>query len=114
MPSDNQDDMPQPPDLTSLFEDQSNQLKEAQEKAQSAFSVFAERDEMIGKLTDTYQKELTTVFTIAKGVTTPPTAIAAVPPVLAAANAAFAQTPITEQSVQAKIEAAFAPFKGSS
>ena len=111
MSSDAQDEMPSPPDLTSLFEEQSKTLKEAQAKAKAAFSVFAERDELIGKLTDTYQKELMTVFTIAKGVTTPPTALAAVPPVLVAANSAFAQTPITEQAVNAKIEAAFAPFK---
>ncbi len=114
MSSDHQDEMPTPPDLSALFDEQSESLKAAQAKAQSAFSVFAERDELVGKLTETYNKELMTVFTIAKGVTTPPTALAAVPPVLMAANAAFAQMPVTEQAALAKMEAAFTPFKNDS
>lgn len=105
------DEMPPPPDLTSLFEAQKEQLAKAQKQAQDAFKVFADRDAAIGKLTDAYQQELVAVFTIAKGVTTPPTAIAAVPPVLAAANKAFAQAPLTEQQVLGMIEEKFSPFK---
>ena len=104
------DDLPAPPDLTSLFEAQKKQLSEAQKEAQDAFKVFADRDAVIGKLTDAYQQELITVFTLAKAVTTPPTAVAAIPPVLAAANKAFAQAPLTEQQVLALIEGKFAPF----
>ena len=103
--------MPEPPDLTALFEQQKEQLAKAQKDAQDAFKVFADRGAAIGKLTDAYQQELITVFTIAKAVTTPPTAIAAIPPVLAAANKAFAMAPLTEQQVISMIDAKFAPLK---
>jgi hypothetical protein len=104
-------DMPAPPDLGPLFQAQTDQLTKAHSQASVALKVFAERDAAIGQLTDTYQQEIIAVHTIAKAVTTPPTALAAIAPVLAAANAAFAQAPITEQSVRAMIVGAFAALK---
>lgn len=104
-------EMPTPPDLTSLFKEHKDKLDKAYKDSSAAFEVFKQRDAQFAALTDAYQQEIIQVFTIAKAVTTPPTAIASVPVVLAAANAAFAKAPVTEQAVIAMVEEAFSAFK---
>lgn len=103
--------MPTPPDLAPLFKQQADKLKDAYKASSEAFSVFAKRDVQFATLTDAYQQEIIKVLTIAKAVVNPPTAIAAVPIVLAAANEAFAKAPLTELAVTALIEASFSAFK---
>ncbi len=104
-------EMPTPPDLTSLFKEHKAKLDQAYKDSSAAFDVFKQRDAQFAALTAAYQQEIVQVFTIAKAVTTPPTAIASVPVVLAAANAAFAKAPVTEQAVTAMVEEAFSAFK---
>ncbi len=104
-------EMPSPPDLTSLFKDQSDKLDQTYKASSAAFDVFAQRDAQFAALTSAYQQEIVKVLTIAQSVANPPMAIASVPLVLAAANEAFAKAPVTEQAVTALIEARFATFK---
>ena len=104
-------EIPAPPDLSSLYQEQTEKLEDARKAVSKAFDVFKERDQKVGVLANSYQEEMIKVLAIAKAVTTPPTAIASVPVVLAAANTAFAQAPITEQAVIAAINASFAPLK---
>lgn len=104
-------EMPRPPDLTSLFKEHKAKLDKAYKESSKAFEVFQKRDAQFAALTAAYQQEIIQVFTIANAVTTPPTAIASVPVVLAAANAAFAKAPVTEQAVAAIVEEAFSAFK---
>lgn len=106
--------MPEPPDLSALYQAHSQKLKQAQAEANQAFDVFRERDQKVGALANTYQEEIVKVLAIAKAVSNPVTAVASVPVVLAAANAAFAQAPITEQATIAAIEASFSALKSSS
>lgn len=103
--------MPTPPDLAPLFKQQAGKLKDVYKASSEAFSVFAKRDVQFAALTDAYQQEIIKVLTIAKAVVNPPTAIASVPVVLAAANEAFAKAPVTELAVTALIEASFSAFK---
>ncbi|MBL4907553.1 MAG: hypothetical protein JKX94_08885 [Sneathiella sp.] len=104
-------EMPTPPDLSTLFQEQRDKLNNAYKESSKAFDVFNKRDVAFAALTTAYQQEIVQVLTIAKAVTTPVTAIASIPVVLAAANAAFAKAPVTEQTVTALIEEAFSAFK---
>ena len=104
-------EMPTPPDLSKLFQEQRDKLNNAYKESSKAFEVFTKRDVAFAALTTAYQQEIVQVLEIAKAVTTPVTAIASVPVVLAAANAAFAKAPVTEQTVTALIEDAFSAFK---
>lgn len=108
------EDMPQPPDLTYLFQDQTQKLKKAFKASSDAFTVFSKCDATFGALTATYQLEIVSVLTTAKAVTTPPTAIASVPIVLAAANIAFAQALVTEQTMTSMIEQSFSGLETTS
>ncbi|GLQ06237.1 hypothetical protein [Sneathiella chinensis] len=105
-------EMPPPPDLSAVFEEQQKKLSEAYAASQQAFQVFSQRDAEIGALTAKYQEEMIKVLTIAKAVQNPPMAIASIPVVLAAANQAFALAPVADLKLKTTIEAAFAPFKG--
>ncbi len=50
------------------------------------------------------------VFVIAAAAKSPELALASIPPVLALANAAFAEVPLADQKSQTALQAAFAPF----
>ncbi len=104
-------EMPTPTDLSPLYQEQTKKLEEAQKAASKAFDIFKERDQKIGVLANSYQEEMVKVLAIAKAVSDPITAVASVPVVLAAANAAFAKAPVTEQAVIAAINASFEPLK---
>ncbi len=104
-------EMPTPIDLSPLYQEQIDKLEEAQKAASQAFDVFKERDQKIGILANSYQEEMVKVLAIAKAVSDPITAVASVPVVLAAANTAFAQAPVTEQAIIAAVNASFAPLK---
>lgn len=103
--------MPAPPDLTSLFDAQKTKISDAYKASSDAFKVFAARDAALTALTNVYNAEIIKVFGIAKMVTTPPTALASVPLVLAAANEALIQATVTDQTATSAIEAAFSEFK---
>ncbi|OUR78545.1 hypothetical protein A9Q83_06615 [Alphaproteobacteria bacterium 46_93_T64] len=111
MSDDADDAMPMPADLSALYQDHSKKLKDAYAESSAAFNVFKERDAQIGALSRAYQEEMVKVFTIAKAVSNPPTAIASVPVILALANETFAKAPITEAALTSMIEGTFAPFK---
>ncbi|MEP3247323.1 MAG: hypothetical protein ABJN40_09665 [Sneathiella sp.] len=106
--------MPEPPDLSALYQEQSQKLKQAQSEASQAFGVLRERDQKVGALANMYQEEIVKVLAIAKAVSDPISAVASIPVVLAAANAAFAQASITEQATIAAIDASFSALKGGS
>lgn len=107
---DNTDDaMPTPPDLTSLFQKQTQQINEACRHANQAFSVFKTRDQDVASLTQSLNSEVNEVFMMAKAAKTPQLAMATIPPVLALANTAFAKVPVTDQKAQNEIQQAFAP-----
>jgi hypothetical protein len=109
---DNKEDaMPAPPDLTSLFQKQTQQINEACQRASQAFAVLKARDQDVASLTQSLNSEVNEVFLMAKAAKTPPLAMAAIPPVLALANTTFAKVPVTDQKTQSEIQQAFAPFK---
>ena len=103
--------MPVPPDLSGLYKQQAQELSEAQSAALSSFDVFQQRTSQVSELTATYEAEISQVFMIAKTVQNPSMAIASVPLVLAAANTALSKASVTETSINALIDAQFAPFK---
>ena len=107
---DNDDAMPAPPDLTSLFQKQTQQINEACQKASQAFAVFKTRDQDVASLSQSLNSEVNEVFMMAKAAKTPQLAMATIPPVLALANTIFAQVPVTDQKTQSEIQQAFAPF----
>ncbi|MBL4666715.1 MAG: hypothetical protein JKY04_05005 [Sneathiella sp.] len=107
----NDDQLPMPPDLSALYQEHRSKLNEAYANSSAAFDIFKQRDAQIGALSQAYSQEIVKVFTIAQAVVNPPTAIASVPLVLAAANEAFAKAPVTEAAITGMIEGAFAPFK---
>ncbi|TNE35702.1 MAG: hypothetical protein EP348_08370 [Alphaproteobacteria bacterium] len=104
------DAMPTPPDLTSLFQKQTNDINTACQQAAQAFSVFKTRDSDVQTLAQTLSAEVQQVFTMAAAVKTPQMALASIPPVLLVANTAFATVPVTDQKTQGEIQQAFAPF----
>jgi hypothetical protein len=103
-------EMPAPPDLSSLFQKQTQQINDACQKAAQAFSVFKTRDQDVATLTQTLTAEVNQVFLLAAAAKTPQLAAATIPPVLALANTAFAAVPVTEQKTATEIQQAFAPF----
>jgi hypothetical protein len=105
------DDMPVPPDLSSLFQKQTQQISDACQKASQAFSVFKTRDQDVATLTQTLTSEVNQVFMLAAAAKTPQLAMATIPPVLALANTAFAKVPVADQKTASEIQQAFAPFK---
>lgn len=105
------EEMPEPPDLSELFQQQKEELEKAFQTATDAYDVFQQRDQKLATLTNVYQAEIVKVLTIAKAVTTPITAVASVPVVLAAANEAFVQAPVTDQAIIAAINSSFAPLE---
>lgn len=105
------DDMPTPPDLTALFQKQTQQINDACQKAGQAFSVFKSRDQDVATLTQSLNSEVNEVFMMAQAAKTPQLAMATIPPVLALANTTFAAVPVTDQKTQSEIQQAFAPFK---
>ncbi|MCG8491710.1 MAG: hypothetical protein MI743_08870 [Sneathiellales bacterium] len=102
--------MPQPPDLSELYQKQKDELEKAFKTATAAYEVFQQRDQQLATLTDVYQAEIVKVLAIAKAVATPISAVASVPVVLAAANEAFAQAPVTDQAIIAAVNSSFAPL----
>lgn len=106
----NDNDMPVSPDLTSLFQKQTQQINDACEKASQAFSVFKTRDSDVASLTQSLNSEVNEVFMMAKAAKTPQLAMATIPPVLALANTTFAKVPVTDQKTVSEIQQAFAPF----
>ncbi|MEH6401867.1 MAG: hypothetical protein V7750_00750 [Sneathiella sp.] len=104
-------DMPSPPDLTSIYEEQKTKLEVAYKASSAAFDVFKARDAALSELTTAYNEEIIKVFEIAKKVTSPPTALVSVPLVLAAANEALAKATATDLAITSAIEAAFSEFK---
>lgn len=105
------DDMPAPPDLTSLFQKQTQQINDACQKAGQAFSVFKSRDKDVAALTESFNSEVNAIFMMAQAAKTPQLAVATIPPVLALANTAFAAVPVADLKTQSDIQQAFAPFK---
>jgi hypothetical protein len=105
------DEMPVPPDLSSLFKEQTQQISEAIQKAQKSFETIKKRDQDVATLTETLTAEINEIFVIAAAAQTPQLAAASIPVVLALANAAFATVPISDQKALAEINEAFAPFK---
>ena len=75
----NDNDMPVPPDLTSLFQKQTQQINDACEKASQAFSVFKTRDSDVASLTQSLNSEVNEVFMMAKAAKTPQLAMATIP-----------------------------------
>ncbi|MEX1034899.1 MAG: hypothetical protein WDZ54_03020 [Sneathiella sp.] len=104
------EEMPSPPDLTSLFQKQTQQIATAVQKANEAFAVFKNRDQDVASLTESLNSEINAVFMMAAAAKTPQLAIATIPPVLALANTTFAQVPVTDQKTGSEIQQAFAPF----
>ncbi|WP_339631263.1 hypothetical protein [uncultured Sneathiella sp.] len=104
------EEMPIPPDLTSLFQKQTQQIAAACQKANEAFAVFKSRDQDVATLTASLNSEVNEVFMMAAAAKTPQLAVATIPPVLALANTTFAQVPITEQKAVSEIQQKFAPF----
>ncbi len=102
--------MPPPPDLSSLFQQQTAEINAACEKAGQAFTVFKSRDQDVASLVQTLSSEVQKVLMIAAAAKSPELAIASIPPVLALANAAFATVPVTDQKTAEEIQRAFAPF----
>lgn len=111
MADDNDDDMPAPPDLTSLFQQQTQQINEACQNASQAFAVFKSRDSAVASLTQSLNSEVNEVFMMAEAAKTPQLAMATIPPVLALANTTFAKVPVTDQKTVSEIQQAFAPYK---
>ncbi|MCF8467502.1 MAG: hypothetical protein K9G33_08890 [Sneathiella sp.] len=103
-------EMPAPPDLSSLFQKQIQQINDACQKASQAFSVFKARDQDVATLTQSLTTEVNQIFMLAAAAKTPQLAMATIPPGLALANTAFASVPVTEQKTAAEIQQAFAPF----
>ncbi|MBO0333066.1 hypothetical protein J0X12_05555 [Sneathiella sp. CAU 1612] len=110
MADENNDEMPVPPDLTSLFQQQTQQINEACENASQAFAVFKSRDSAVASLTQSLNSEVNEVFMMAAAAKTPQLAMATIPPVLALANMTFAKVPVTDQKTVSEIQQAFAPF----
>jgi hypothetical protein len=104
------EEMPTPPDLTALFQKQTEQINEACQKANQAFAVFKTRDQDVSSLTQSLNSEVNEVFMMAKAAKTPQLAMATIPPVLALANTTFAKVPVTDQKTQSEIQQAFAPL----
>lgn len=102
--------MPSPPDLSELYQKQKDDLETAYKTATAAFDVFQQRDQQLAQLTSAYQAEIVKVLTIAKAVTTPATAVASIPVVLARANETFIRAPVTDQAIIAAINTSFAPL----
>ncbi len=110
MADENEDGIPAPPDLTSLFQKQTQQINEACQKASQAFAVIKTRDSDVASLTRSLNSEVNKVFMMAKAAKTPQLAMASIPPVLAIANTTFAKVPVTDQKAVSEIQQAFAPF----
>ena len=105
-----QTQMPAPPCLSSVFQKHSQQIEAACQKAGQAFSAIKSRDQDLSALIETLNQEVQKVFVIAAAAKSPELALASIPPVLALANAAFAEVPLTDQKSQTALQAAFAPF----
>ncbi|WP_169570144.1 hypothetical protein [Sneathiella limimaris] len=92
--------MPQAPDLKALFRQHQEELTSAHQKADQLLQSLRKKDEQTASLVDAYQKEIEQVQLIAKAVVNPPTAMAAVPAVLALANTTSAKAPACDNGLQ--------------
>ena len=104
-------EMPDPPDLSQLFNRQTDQINAACRQATQMFSALSQKDTQVQKLSAILAAEVEQVQALAAAAKTPDLAAAAAPAVIAAATAAFSQVPATDQACQRLIQTAFKPIR---
>ena len=97
-------EIPEAPDLTELFRQHQASLQEVIRKNNEKWADIQENCGRIAELGETYRDEIIGVLAIARTVQNPQTAVAAVAPVLALANKAFAHAPTVETELQALLK----------